>query len=115
MAGYALQNLSIGRFVPMQGNGVLSSAQEGSAVTRINGAARRARFTVHDHATNRPVDGGISNADGSWSVSNLNPDRFYFVRVVDRSGQLNGAVLDWLKPTTESVSTLIDGGNAYGI
>lgn len=42
---------------------------------------------------------GVSNPDGSWTVSNLNPERFYSVRVVDRTGQLNGAVLDWMKPT----------------
>lgn len=84
------------------GPAVLSDTTPGASVMKADGQPAAVRFTVYDHSTGRRVAGGISNADGTWNVDNLNPARYYFVRVEDRTRQLNGAVLDWLQPTTPS-------------
>lgn len=58
----------------------------------------RVRVTVVERTTLRMVDSTISAADGTWRISNLNPQYTYLVFGQDDLGQVNAAAQDWVIP-----------------
>ena len=81
---------------PWGGPGAISSATTSGATVRENGSARGSQpVLLIDMLTGKTIVETVSAADGSWSFQDINTTRFYTVRVIDSTGQLNGAVLDW--------------------
>jgi len=85
-------------FSPVSGDGVVSSSTTAGALVRHNGTAfGPQRVILIDMYTNRAVRETFSAADGSWEIANLTTERPFTARVLDPTGQLNGAVLDWIQ------------------
>lgn len=97
MTGAACFASSANRRIVRYGDGKIGSFMTG-AIVRKDGVPAASKVEIYDQNTGLRIDGTTSNASGEWEIQNLDTSRRYFVRVHDPSGQLNGAVLDWLQP-----------------
>lgn len=91
----------------MGGNGILSNITTGFVIKRDD-VPSKARYWILDRATKHIVHTAVSNDDGEWSATGLNPDRYYLVLCGDETRNLNSGSLDWVKPEEipEPTSTL---------
>ena len=65
---------------------------------RVLNVPARGRVSVYERGSMKMVAETISAADGTWHISNINPDLQYAVIGWSDSGQQNAAIQDWVKP-----------------
>lgn len=62
----------------------------------------RVRILVMDRRTLRVVRSTLSKADGTWSVTGLDPEQYYIVFGFDDTHQVNAAIQDWVRPAVRT-------------
>ena len=72
------------------------TAPDGRA--RVLNVPGRVFITVYERGGMSPIASTLSAPDGTWRISHLNPDSLYLVIGVDRRGQVNSAIQDWVRP-----------------
>lgn len=80
------------------GSGTIGSAISPRYIMKKAGIESRCKFFVIEKQTGRIIYRGISNADGSWEVTGLNPDKYFQVINYDENGIFNSSSADWLQP-----------------
>lgn len=79
------------------GDGTISDATT-AAKTRRLGEASAMRITLRDTSTGTIADEMISSPAGAYEFTALDAARYFRLEIRDGSRELNGAVLDWVKP-----------------
>ena len=82
---------------PFGGTGQVGSTMPG-AVVRKDGDPAGAVVQLYALAGGAFVDQAVADSSGNWQITGLDVNKLFMARVRDPSGDLNGAVLDWIKP-----------------
>jgi len=82
---------------PFWGNATLSSDSNGYLMKK-GSIPQETKWRIRERNTMTIVKRGISNANGEWTITGLNPDFYYRIEIEDENGIYNSASLDWVKP-----------------
>ena len=82
---------------PFSGTGQVGSTMTG-AIVRKDGDPAGAIVQLYAVAGGAFVDQAVADSSGHWQITGLDVNKLFMARVRDPSGDLNGAVLDYLKP-----------------
>ena len=67
-------------------------------IATVAGAPAKVPIRVVHRTSNRVVGFTVSDENGNWEVSNLNPDLLYYVIAFDPTEQFNAVVRDRIVP-----------------
>lgn len=67
-------------------------------ITRADGGNVATLVFLTDMIRGQVIAEALSDASGEWEIKGLRLEAFYSARIVDQNRELNGAVLDWIKP-----------------